>query len=162
MFDQFIFYTTILAALGSGVIAGNFFSFTAFLLTALRDVPPKTGIVSMQSITAAIKSPLFLAVFFGTAALAAVLALAAPFEWHEPQAKWLLIGSLLYLNGPLGITLMRNLPLNNKLARVRADSPEGAILWKEFLSSWATWNNVRMVMALGAALSFIVALVRGG
>ena len=160
MLDHMLFAITLLTALGSGLIAGTYFAFSAFLLKALRDTPPKTGITAMQSIIAAIKAPIFLAVFFGTAALASVLGLAAPFAWHEPQAKWLLLGALLYLNGPIGVTLMRNLPLNNSLSQVRTDSPEGAAFWKEFLSEWTTWNNVRMVMGLAATACFIVALVR--
>ena len=43
----------------------------------------------MQSITAAIKSPPFLGVFFGTAVLALLLGLAAPFTWSEPGALYL-------------------------------------------------------------------------
>ena len=162
MLDHLLFAVTLLAALGSGLIAGNFFAFSAFLLKGLRDIPPKTGITAMQSIIAAIKTPLFFTVFFGTAALAALLGIAAPLEWHEPQAKWVLLGSLLYLNGPIGLTLMRNLPLNNSLSQVRTDSPEGAEFWKVFLSEWSTWNNVRMVMGLAAAACFTMALVKMG
>jgi uncharacterized membrane protein len=162
MMGQLLFASTFLAALGSGLIAGNFFAFSAYTLPALRRLPPATGIAAMQSIIAAIKRPLFLVLFFGTAALAGLLGLAAPLEWSKPGALYLLIGSLLYLNGPFGVTLMKNLPLNNKLAAVKPDSAEGAKFWQEFLSSWSTWNHVRTVMSLAACASFIVALVEGG
>jgi uncharacterized membrane protein len=163
MMDQLLFASTFLAALGAGLVAGNFFAFSAYTLPALRRLPPATGIAAMQSITtAAIKSPLFLVVFFGTAALAGLLGLAAPLEWSKPSALYLLIGSLLYLNGPFGVTLMKNLPLNNKLAVIKPGSPEGASLWREYLSSWSTWNHVRTVMSLAACASFIMALVEGG
>ena len=69
--DRLLTATTLLAALGSGLIAGAFFAFSAFVLAALARLPARSGIAAMQSIIVAIKSPLFLTVFFGTAALAA-------------------------------------------------------------------------------------------
>ena len=100
MIDCLLFAATILAVLGSGLIAGTFFAFAAFVMTALGRLPAASGISAMQSIIAAIKGPLFLVVFFGTAALAGVLGLAAPLRWSEPGSGYLLLGSLLFLNGP--------------------------------------------------------------
>ena len=68
MIDQALCAATFLAALGSGLIAGVFFAFSAFVLTALSRLPDQGGIAAMQAITAAIKNPLFLIVFFGMAA----------------------------------------------------------------------------------------------
>ena len=72
--DEFIFVLTFLAALGTALLAGNFFAFSAFLMRALGGLSAERGIVAMQAITVAIKWPVFLIVFFGTAALCAVLA----------------------------------------------------------------------------------------
>ena len=66
----------------------------------------------MQAITAAIKNPLFLIVFFGMAALASLLGIAAPLRWSEPGALYLLIGSLLYLNFPFAAARRRRRPLS--------------------------------------------------
>ncbi len=153
---------TVLAVLGSGLIAGAFFAFAAFVMTALERLPAPSGISAMQSIIAAIKGPLFLVAFFATAALAALLGLAAPLRWSEPGAGYLLLGSLLFLNGPFGVTLMKNLPLNNRLAAVKPESAEGASFWTEFRATWGLWNHVRWIGALAAAASFIMALVEGG
>jgi uncharacterized membrane protein len=160
--DHLLTASTVLAALGSGLIAGVFFAFAAFLMTALSRLPAQSGISAMQAITAAIKSPLFLGVFFATAALAALMGIAATLKWSEPGALYLLIGSLLYLNGPFGVTLMKNVPLNNRLAAIKTGSPEAASFWNEFRSTWGLWNQVRWIGALGAAASFIWALVEGG
>lgn len=152
---------TLLAALGSGLIAGTFFAYTAFVLPAVSRMAPKSGIRAMQAITLSTRGPLFLLVFFGTAVLAAILGIAAPFRWSEPYALYLLAGSLLYLNGPLGITLLRNLPLNKRLAIVNADSEAGVKMWKEdYLPAWSLWNWARVMTALAAAVCFIVALLR--
>ena len=129
------------------------------MLGALARLPAPAGIAAMQSIIAAIKTPLFLAVFFGTAALAALLGIAAPLRWSEPGALYLLIGSLLYLNGPFGVTLLKNLPLNNKLAAMKPESKEGERFWDEFRAAWGLWNHVRWIGALGASAAFILALI---
>ena len=160
--ERLLTISTVLSALGSGLIAGAFFAFPAFVLPALARLPAQAGISAMQSITTTIKGPLFLVVFFGTAVLAALMGIAAPLKWSEPGALYLLIGSLLYLNGPFGVTLMKNLPLNTKLAAAKPDSAEGKRFWPEFRAAWGLWNHVRWIGALGAAASFIWALVEGG
>jgi uncharacterized membrane protein len=162
MIDCLLFGATVLAALGSGLIAGVFFAFAAFVLAALSRLPASGGIAAMQSITTAIKSPLFLAAFFGTAALAGILGLAAPLRWSEAGSGWLLLGALLFLNGPFGVTLLKNLPLNNKLAAMKPDSKDAARFWEEFRAVWGLWNHVRWIGALGAAAAFIMAMVEGG
>jgi uncharacterized membrane protein len=161
MMDQLLFASTFMAALGSGLVAGAFFAFAAFVLTALSRLPAPKGIAAMQSITTAIKSPLFLLLFFGTAALAGLLGLAAPLRWSEPGAGYLLLGSLLFLNGPFGVTLMKNLPLNNQLAAVKPDSADAKQYWEEFRATWGLWNHLRWIGALAAAASFIMAMVEG-
>jgi len=162
MIDCLLFVATVLAVLGCGLIAGAFFAFAAFVMTALGRLPAPSGISAMQSIITAIKGPVFLVVFFGTAALAGVLGLAAPLKWSEPGSGYLLLGSLLFLNGPFGVTLMKNLPLNNRLAAVKPESAEGARFWTEFRASWSMWNHVRWIGSLAAAASFAMALVEGG
>jgi uncharacterized membrane protein len=154
--------STVLSALGSGLIAGAFFAFAAYVLTALSRLPAPVGISAMQSMIAAIKGPLFLAVFFGTAALAALMGIAATVKWGEPGALYLLIGSLLYLNGPFGVTLLKNLPLNTKLAAMKPDSAGAKQFWPEFRDTWGLWNHVRWIGSLGAAAAFTWALVEAG
>ena len=156
--DRLLTASTLLAALGSGLVAGAFFAFSAFVLGALARLPPPSGIAAMQSIIIAIRSPLFLAAFFGTAALAALMGIVATLKWSEPGALYLLIGSLLYLNLPFGVTLMKNLPLNNKLAPMKPEGAESARFWNEFRPVWSLWNHLRWIGALAASASFILAL----
>jgi uncharacterized membrane protein len=160
--EQLIFVVTILAALGTALLAGNFFAFSAFLMKALSRLSAERGIIAMQAITAAIQSPIFLAVFFGTAALCAVLSGAALLHWGEPGSCYLLAGTLFFLMGAFPVTMMCNVPLNNQLAAITPDSKDGRDTWKRFQSSWTRWNHVRTVTALAACASFIMALVEGG
>jgi uncharacterized membrane protein len=160
--EQLIFVLTLLATLGTALIAGNFFAFSAFLMKALSRLSAERGIVAMQAITTAVKSPLFLVVFFGTAAITAILLGVAILEWSKPGACYLLAGCLLFQIGAFPITMMRNVPLNNQLAYAVPDTKEGRDLWKRFQASWGMWNHVRTITALGACAAFIMALVESG
>jgi uncharacterized membrane protein len=160
--EQLIFVATALAALGTALLAGNFFAFSAFLMKALRGLSAERGVVAMQAITAAIRSPVFLIVFFGTAALCAVLSGTAILHWGMPGSCYLLAGTLFFLMGAFPVTMMRNVPLNNQLARIAPDTKDGREVWQHFQSSWAAWNHVRTITTLIACAGLIMALVEGG
>lgn len=151
-------YTAILiAALGAGLIAGTFFAFSAFIMTALGRLPASQGIAAMQSINVVVINPVFLGVFMGTAALSLALAIAALAGWLA-SPMLIVAAALFYIVGCFLVTMMFNVPLNNALAAVNPDSVEGATLWKHYLSRWTMWNTIRTAASLLAAAAFILAL----
>jgi uncharacterized membrane protein len=158
MLDRLIFALTFLSALGAGLMAGLFFAFSAFVMTALSRIAPAAGISAMQSISVAILNPVFFTVFFGTVATSLLLAIAALFKWAEPGAAFLLAGGLLYILCSLLVTVVFNVPLNDALAAVAPDSAEGASLWTRYLDDWMPWNHVRTAGCLAASAAFIAAL----
>ena len=149
---------TFAAALGSGLMAGLFFVFSAFMMTALSKLGASQGIAAMQSVNVTILNPLFLIVFMGTAVLSLVTAVAAIWNWSADGSGWLLAGSLLYLVGILAVTMLFNVPLNDALAAVDPASGEGAALWERYLDVWVKWNHGRTVSGLCALAAFIMAL----
>jgi uncharacterized membrane protein len=148
---------TLLAALGSGLIAGFFLAFSATVMWALERQPPTAGISAMQTINVVVLNPIFLGTFFGTAILSLVLDIVALVGWSEPGSGYLLAGSLLYFIGTFLVTLVFNVPLNNRLAAVKPDSAEGKAVWTLYLSVWTAWNHVRTAASLAAMASFILA-----
>jgi uncharacterized membrane protein len=148
----------LLTALGSGIMAGLFFAFSAFVMQALGKRPAPVGIAAMQSINETILNPVFFTVFFGTALLSLALAILALANWSDTGAAWRLAGALLYLIGAIGITLLFNVPLNNRLAKVAPDSPEGATLWTHYLKVWTAWNHLRTIGCIGATGSVILGM----
>lgn len=160
--DQFIFVVTFLAALGTALLAGNFFAFSAFLMRALGGLSAERGIVAMQAITVAIKWPVFLILFFGTAALCAILAVSALLDWGAPGSCYLLFGALLFLLGTFAVTMLGNVPLNRQLIAAVPDTKNARDLWKRFQASWSMWNHVRTISAFLACASLIMALVELG
>ena len=154
MTDRITFTITLLAALGSGLIAGVFFIFSVAIMRALERVPG--GMAAMQSINVVILNPMFLGVFMGTALLCVLIAILSVVRWDDSGSVWLLAGALLYLVGSIGVTMIFNVPLNNALM---AATPENAdAVWKNYLSTWTMWNHVRTVASLAASASFIIGL----
>ena len=160
--ERLTFVLTALSALGTALLAGNFFAFSAFLMKALGGLSAERGIVAMQAITGAIRGPVFLVVFLGTAALCAILSGSALLHWGAPGSCYLLAGTLFFLMGTFPVTMMRNVPLNNQLTAASPDAKEGHDLWRRFQSSWLLWNHIRTLTALLACASFILALAETG
>lgn len=156
--DRVLFAITFLSALGAGLMAGFFFAFSFTVMGALGKLPPAHGIAAMQSINVVVLNPVFFAAFFGAAALSILLIIAALVRWSTPGAIWLLAGGLLYLAGNILVTMVFNVPLNNRLAAAKPDSAEGGRLWTRYLSEWTAWNHVRMAACLAACAVFIMAL----
>ena len=52
------FILTLLAALGSALMAGTFFAFSTFVMGALGRLRPPAGIAAMQSINIVVINPL--------------------------------------------------------------------------------------------------------
>ena len=158
MIDDLIFVLTFASALGCGLIAGVFFAFSAFVMKALARLPPAQGIAAMQAINVAVLNRWFFAAFFGTAAACVLLAVSSLLMWHAPGAIYRLIGSALYLIGTILVTIIFNVPRNDALAAVEADSADGANRWAQFVPGWTAWNHVRAAAALAAAASLTIAL----
>ncbi|WP_245864203.1 DUF1772 domain-containing protein [Paenibacillus donghaensis] len=141
-------------------MAGLFFAFSVFVMTALDRLPPPQGMAAMNSINAAILNPVFGLVFAGTAVASVILAFGSIVSWDADGAGYLLAGSLLYLTGSFLITLTVHVPLNNRLAA--AASSAGHEAWKPYLARWLPWNHVRTVATLAAAACFIMAFRQVG
>ena len=146
------------AVISSALTAGVFFAFSTFVMRALALQPAASGIATMQSINVTVFNPWFYSAFFGPAVACVVLASAALRNWEQPGAIYLLVGSLLYLIGTIGVTGLGNVPLNDALAIMRPTSTEGAQLWSRYLTDWTLWNHFRTAAAFLAAAMFTFSL----
>jgi uncharacterized membrane protein len=155
---DWLFVLTLLTALGSGLMAGVFFAFSAFVMKALARLSPAEGIAAMQSINITVINPLFMAAFLGTTAAGLVVAIAALFRWSEPGAVYLLAGGALYLVGCFVVTGAFNVPRNNALAAAAPNDPDAHGLWADYMSRWTAWNHVRTAASLAAAAVLTLAL----
>jgi uncharacterized membrane protein len=146
------------SALGSALIAGLFFGFSTFIMTALGRIEPVHGASAMQSINSTILKSLFMPVFLGTTVVALILGVWAVLRWGQVGATWVLAAGLLDVIGMFGCTMVFNVPLNNALAKADVASAEAALLWARYLKDWTFWNHVRTIAALLACALYIGAI----
>lgn len=158
MIPPWLFILALLTAVGSGVIAGVFYAFSTFVMKALGRVAPAEGARAMQQINVVVLNPMFLGVFMGTAATGVATIVGAIWYRHLPGAMWLAAGSLLYVVGTFGVTVVGNVPLNEALGRLDAESAEGQAYWSHYQRRWTTWNHLRTAAGIAATLVVILGL----
>jgi uncharacterized membrane protein len=158
MIDGYPRTLTVVAAVASGLVAGVFFAFSTFVMSGLGRLPPPQGLAAMNSINVTAVTPAFMTALFATAAACLFLAVSSVLKWQQPGAPYLLVGSLLYLLGVVLVTIVFNVPLNDALAAVKPDTPEGARLWASYLTTWTAWNHIRTVAGLAASAFLTIAL----
>ena len=123
MSQSIIALTLWFAAIGAGLMAGVYFAFSAFIMTALARLPDASGVAAMQSINRVILRSLFMPLFFATTIASLALAVVAVLRWGEPGAVPMLAGGVTYVVGMFLCTAVCNVPLNNALDVV---DPAGA------------------------------------
>lgn len=158
MSDGLVRALIIVAAAGSGVVGGIWFTFSTFVMKALARLPAEHAIAAMQSINVVVLNSIFFLAFFGTGAVSAALAIVALLQWSASSVA-LLAGSFLYLVAAIGVTGFGNVPLNNALAGADAGSADAEALWSRYLVDWTRWNHVRTVGTVAAAVAFMIALI---
>src|SRR5258708_24369166 len=87
-------------------------------MQSLACLPAGQGIAAMQTINIVILKSAFMAVFLGTAAICVVPLVVSFLRWHEPNAIYLLAGSVLYLVGSFLGTIVFNVTRNDALASI--------------------------------------------
>lgn len=149
----------IVLCIGAATVGGVFFAFSTFVMQALAQLPGAEGVAAMQRINVVVLNPLFLGAFMGTALLSAACLVAAFFPWHAPGSALLLVAGVLYLAGSFFVTLRGNVPMNERLARLDAKSPQAAEYWPVYVRVWSMWNHVRTLASLASAAFAAVSLV---
>lgn len=146
----------VITAVACGLMSGVFFSFSTFVMKALRALPAARGMEAMQAINiTAVEPPLMLALF-GTALGSAVVGANALRDLNGPAAWWGLAGAGLYLLGVLVLTAVYHVPRNKSLAAVDPSAPDAADQWARYTAGWTAWNHVRTVTPLLAAVSLAI------
>lgn len=148
----------VLASVGSGLIGGLFFIFSNTIMRAFDRLPAAGAVAAMNGINRVILNPGFFLVFFGTALLCVVILIGAAARTDGRNAALAIAGAVLYLVGSIGVTMVFNVPLNNKLAAVSPSANDMETQWRNYRGPWTRWNHVRTVACLLAAAAFAHAL----
>lgn len=142
----------------AGLVGGVFFAFSVFVMRALADQPSAQGVAAMQRINITVINPVFLGSFLGAVPLIAAATLVARAAGHSQAFAWLALSFGVYLLGSVAVTIMFNVPRNNKLAALQPGSAEAAAYWPVYVREWLFWNHVRCIASLAAAAAAAFAL----
>lgn len=144
------------AAVASGLVAGIFYAFSSFVMAGLARLPAADGAAAMNAINVAVITPSFLLLFVGSVLLTLAPAAMALAGWGPLPATPLVAAALLHLLGCFAVTLLFNVPLNDRLA---AAGGESAAFWPQYLPQWLVWNHVRTLAPLAALGLYLYALL---
>ena len=148
------------SAVGCGLMAGVYFTFSTFVMRALNEVGAAAGTAAMQSINVVILRSPFMPLFFATTISGAALVVIALMRWGEAGSGFALAGGVIYVVGMFVLTAAFNVPLNDRLATVSAGSSETVEMWTVYLRDWTRWNHVRTLASGLSCILFIQAIVR--
>lgn len=150
----------VVATAASALMAGLFFGFSTFAMDGLRRIPSRSGLVAMQGInSAATRSAPFLTVFLGGGLLAVALGIAAATRLDDPDAPYVLAGSVANVVGVV-VTAGFHVPRNNALDRVDPDHDDAAGVWAAYAKTWTQGNHVRTLSYLVGTVALAIALYR--
>lgn len=149
-------YLNLVTALACGLMAGVFFTFSAFVMKALGKIAPPEAISAMQSINVYAVKSWFLPAFMGSAVLCLAVAGLTLGKLDLPAARLVLAGAVIHFVGCFLVTIVFNAPMNNTLAAVSPASPAAAGTWSDYLARWTMWNHVRTLSSLLATALLIL------
>jgi uncharacterized membrane protein len=144
--------------LGCALLGGLYFAFSAFIMKALREAG-QAGIVAMNAINRMILRSVFVVFFFGTTLASGALVVLGAMNLREASSPGMILGGVLYVAGMFAVTMLANVPLNNALQNVTAESRTGTAIWNDYLHRWTRWNHVRTLSSMGASALFLFALL---
>jgi uncharacterized membrane protein len=150
----------VVAAVGSGLMGGVFFIFSNTIMRSFDALPAGGAVAAMNSINRVILNPLFFLAFFGTALLCVVLLFGQMSRPAGTGRSLVAAGALIYLVGSIVVTMVFNVPLNNKLQAVPPAAVDMEAQWHAFRGPWTQWNHVRTVACLLSAALFALAVSR--
>ena len=121
-----IFFLTQFAILAYALVAGVFLAFSDFIMRSLGKTGGSGGIDAMQSINREVYRWIFMTLLIGLVPISLVFVGYAVFNPAAPTSLLLASAGLIYVVGCFGITAGRNVPMNEKLAKMDLARPETA------------------------------------
>jgi uncharacterized membrane protein len=157
--------TLIIATLLCSLVAGLVFAFAVVVMPGIATLGDGAFLRAFQVMDRVIQrnQPLFLLVWIGSA-IALLASAALGFGQLGGTGRLLMVAAvLLYLLGVQLPTVTINIPLNNTVQALEIDAMDETALAAArhaFEPRWNTWNSIRTVLAMVAAVLLLVLLLR--
>ena len=147
------------AATTTALMAGLFFAWSCSVTLGLARLTDEEYISAMQAINRAILNPVFFSCFFGSALL---LPLSTYLYYdHTLSIRFglLLVASLLYLLGVMGVTILGNVPLNEALDAFNLASASTQELAAQRTTFEGPWNQLNIIRTIASTLAIIMLIL---
>jgi uncharacterized membrane protein len=148
------------ATLSCGLMAGLMFAYSSSVIAGLADVPSADRIIAMNGMNRELLNPFFGLFFFGAIGTSVALGIRAYMNSDLDARSWLLAGSVVYVMGVFLVTILINIPMNNRLAALDPTALDAADSWATYARRWTWINHFRTLCAIVSATSFAVALTK--
>lgn len=157
--EDWIVYACLGAGLSSALVAGVFQSFSDFVMRSLIAARPAGGIEAMQMINRKVFRSIFLTMFLVMVPASLVLAIYAQVNLAGPAPTWIITGASIYLIGVFLVTMLGNVPMNQRLNTMDPLTEKTVDYWKTYGRVWTRWNHVRTLGSLAASVCFLIASI---
>ncbi len=149
------------ATVTTAMTAGVFVAFSTFVMRALDDLPAADAVRAMQAVNLRAPTAAFMALLFGSTLLAAGAGVAAAVGGEGAGGPAAVAGGVVALVA-IAVTVVVNVPLNDRLARADPDAADAARAWAAYVRPWTRANHVRALLGVLSAVLFAVALRSAG
>ena len=153
----------IITTVFSGLMAGLFYAWSISVTPGLAKIDDVSYLQAFQSMNRAILNPVFFVVFFGLVVLLPVLSYFSFQTSISNQFWYVILATILYLVGIMGVTIGGNVPLNNTLEALQIESmtPEQMdVFRKGFESKWNRLNHIRTISSFLTFLLLVLTCIR--
>ena len=157
MTHHLIVYLCLGAGLASALVSGVFLSFSDFVMRGLIAAEPTGGIEVMQQINRTVFRSIFLATFIALVPLTLGLAIYAGFKLSGPDRILIVVGAGIYIVFAFFVTIVGNVPMNEKLEAMSAVGAEAQTYWVTYGRVWTWWNHLRTLGSAATALCLLLA-----
>lgn len=142
----------------TGLCAGLFYAWSVSVIPGTQKIDDLSYLKSMQSINREILNPAFFLVFFGSL-IALVCSTYFTYSVNTKGFVFLLIATLTYLIGMIGVTGTGNVPLNNQLEALNLTELRTKDMAQFRQHYELRWNKLHTYRMLFSVLSFIMTLL---
>ncbi|MBD3666067.1 DUF1772 domain-containing protein [Sulfitobacter aestuariivivens] len=143
--------------LASALVSGVFLSFSDFTMRSLRMADPAAGSQAMQILNREIFRSLFMVLLIGLVPVAAGIGIAVSIWTPVAGTALMLLGSVFYVFGVFGVTVLGNVPKNERLAAMPDGGVAAQAYWPDYVRTWVRWNHVRTLFSGLTAGCFVSA-----
>ena len=152
-------YICLFLGLSSALVAGVFQSFSDFVMSGLVRAAPAGGIDSMQQLNRTVFRSVFLATFLALVPATIAFAIYAFFALDGLPQQLSIAATFIYVPLVFFVTVGGNVPMNERLDKMKPTSPEAAEYWKTYGRVWTRWNTVRTIGSIATAACYLLAAV---